>query len=924
MNILYSIFISPIELFIETAYTFLNTVVRYNPVFPVFGISVLVTLCCLPLYAKAESVQEKERTLQKKMKNRISSIKKHFKGDERYMILSMYYRENHYHPLMSLRNSLSFLIQIPFFIAAYHFLSQVDTLKGASFLFIHDLGSPDSSLSIGSISINVLPIFMTMINIISGYIYARDHDFREKLQLLIMALVFLVVLYNSPAALVLYWTFNNIFSLVKNIVYKAKYPKLILYIMILFALACSCIFVIFFRSQGKTGGFLFKTAAVVSAVIISAYPLYTRFYNYIGKKYFSGLKNRFSEIKTVFFLSVLCIWILCALIIPFNTISSDTAAFSFLGNNPSPFSLVVMPLFISFGLFVFWPGCIFLIFPQKAKVFLAFFFCFFLFVGICDTFVFGPNYGTLTESLTFTSDPSFKHSGLSLLLFCIVIILLGTVLSVLFKTGKIKVVSSLLSIVLTGGLLITVWKGIVIQKEFQNYSRIKSSNENVPSLHMEGATPAQNRPGYGETMEPIIKLSKTGRNVVVIMLDRAIGSYFPLICNEKPELNTFFSGFTYYPNTISFFRSTILGAPPIFGGYEYTPEGFHRRNEASMKNKNNEALLLLPTLFTENDYAVSVFDLPYVNYESEMDASFFLEKGIYAEALSRKYHNTFVAELGDNAPITTRNYDLLLKRNFVFFSIFTVIPPPLRKILYKNGSYWASIGVEREDVIGGHVISDYAALHYLPKLTSFDEQKNTLTLMVNNITHDPGFLQYPDYTVVSQITDFGPNQFNGSGTSHKHYHVNAAAYLLLANWFNALRLNGVYDNTKIIIVSDHDELLVKPLFSDELNRINTFYNPILLVKDFNASGDIKTDMTFMTTADVPSIAADSIISNPYNPFTGKPLVQEKSGGVNIYLGGSAYTRDYPGWEALEKTSQFYHVKDNIFDEKNWTKITKQY
>jgi len=42
------------------------------------------------------------------------------------------------------------------------------------------------------------------------------------------------------------------------------------------------------------------------------------------------------------------------------------------------------------------------------------------------------------------------------------------------------------------------------------------------------------------------------------------------------------------------------------------------------------------------------------------------------------------------------------------------------------------------------------------------------------------------------------------------------------------------------------------------------------------------------------------------------------------LGGSAYTRDFPGWEALEKTSSFYHVKDNIFDISNWNKVTKRF
>jgi hypothetical protein len=343
-----------------------------------------------------------------------------------------------------------------------------------------------------------------------------------------------------------------------------------------------------------------------------------------------------------------------------------------------------------------------------------------------------------------------------------------------------------------------------------------------------------------------------------------------------------------------------------------------------MADKHDEALLLMPLLLKDVNYDVSVFDLPYVNYQEPMNTSFFNQYGIYADTLPYKTYNRYIHEFPEKIPENPINYDTYLKRNFVFFSITTITPPLLRKTIYKNGNYWAAVQAGSNDVVSGSIISDYAALHYLPELCSYDNTNGTLTLMVNDLTHAPSFLQYPDYTIVPRINDFGPNKFNGNITSQQHYHVNAASYLLLAKWFDELRANGVYDNTRIIIVSDHDELLEKPLFSDAVNNVNTFYNPILLVKDFGAQGELKTNMSFMTTADVPIIALNGIIPNPQNPFTGKVLESEKDNGVNIYLGGSAYTRDYSGWEALDKTSTFYHVKDNIFDIKNWTKITKHF
>jgi YidC/Oxa1 family membrane protein insertase len=820
-DFLYYIIISPIEYLLESAYTFLSIVVRYNPVFPVFGISVLVSLCCLPLYAKAESIQAEERFVQKRMKKKIASIKKHFKGDEQYMILSMYYRENHYHPLMALRSSLSLLVQIPFFIAAYHFLSHLESLKGAFFWLIRDLGSPDGLVSLGGIRVNILPIIMTLINIVSGYIYAKDYELKEKLQLFIMALIFLVLLYNSPAALVLYWTFNNIFSLAKNCIYKNKKPGLILYIIILLGLASSCIFVFFFRSQGRSGSFLFKASALGISLFIAAVPLYIKAFNYLGKRFFSPLKEKSGEITALFYLSSLCLWLLCSFIIPFNVISSDTPAFSFLGNNPNPFSLVLPSIFTGLGFFVFWPGYIFMIFSKKIKIILSFLFFLCFLTAICNSFGFLGNPGTISETLRFHSESALRYTPAFIFVNFLVTAFITLTLIYLFKEGKIKILSTLTVILLIGGLLISIWKGAVIQKEFLTYRSIKDQNDSINITKPDGNT-GNYQSDTPENSRPIFNLTRTGKNVVVIMLDRAVGSYLPLIFKEKPELDAAFSGFVYYPNMVSFFRSTILGAPPIFGGYEYIPEALHERKELSMAEKNDEALLVLPTLFMKNGYEASVYDLPNVNYQSEMSASFFLEKGINAETIGNKYYQRYIDELKDNAPANIGNNGADLKRNFLFFSLLTVTPPVLRKIIYKDGSYWASMGTGGEGVVtSSGTVADYASLYYMSELTSFGEQDGSLILLVNNLTHSPSFLQYPDYTIAAQITDLGPNQFNNNSNSHQHYHVNAAAYLLLARWFEFLRENGVYDNTRIIIVSDHDEYLVKPLFSDELRHCVT-------------------------------------------------------------------------------------------------------
>ncbi|MDR2210643.1 MAG: membrane protein insertase YidC [Spirochaetaceae bacterium] len=907
LDLLYHIIIGPIELILEILFGLFILVIRNNHGAAILGISVIVSFFCLPLYIKAESLQEKERAVQKKLAGKTAAIKRCFKGDERYMILAMYYRENHYHPIMALRSSLSLLIQIPFFIAAYHFLSHLAVLKGEPFLFIRDLGSPDALIKTGALTINLLPVLMTAINIVSGIIYTRGFPLKEKVQLYAMALVFLVLLYNSPAALVIYWTSNNVFSLLKNVVYKFKHPLRILYGAVLGIMVLFCIYVGFFRLTGRSHRLLFPALAVFCTVFAGLIPLYIRIFNRIGKRFFPALRDKSGDMNILSILSSIAAGILCGVFIPFNVAASDPAEFSFLAANPSPFSVLLPSLFISLGIFTFWPLYVYSIAHKKVRALLSVFMVLIVLGGTINVFVFGGSYGMLSRELRFAG-ADFTGPAAFLALNTAALLAVTALVLFLFHAGKLRILSLCCIVVLTAVSGLSLLKALEIHRGFTAHSKTVKSNTELT--------------GTREELEPAISLSRTGKNVFIIMLDKASGAYFPEILKERKELKSSFSGFVYYPNTLSFFRATILGAPPLFGGYEYTPEKLQDRRTESMVTKHNESYMVLPTLFKQLGYSVSVFDLPYFNYQNSMDINYFTSQGMKADNLDGKYNGVFIKELGNDAPRDQVKIDALLRHNFTMFGIFSIAPAALRKLIYDNGSYWASVKNSRLDVVTGSALRSYAVLHYLPRLTGYTEGGNTFTMMTANMAHDPSFLQYPDYTVNGEISDFGPDRFNGNILSFQYYHVNAASYILLEKWFDTLKEQGVYDNTRIIIVSDHAEVLTVP--GGSLDRKYTSYNPILLFKDFNAQGDLRTDMAFMTNADTPSLAAAGLVEDPRNPFTGNPFTPEKAAGVNVFLGGSTQPQDFPGNDALDRVSSFYHVKDTIFDEKNWNKITKNY
>src|SRR6056297_2059735 len=171
-------------------------------------LSFAISLLLLPIFILIERSKKKDDALKRRMQPLLAEIKRCYKGQERYYYIRTLHRQHGYNSFKSLVPVLSLLLQIPFFIAAYQFLEHFEPLAGQSFLFINDLSEPDGLLG----SINLLPIIMTVVNLVTAYFYTRNGDKAERKQMLVVAGIFLALLYNFPSGLVLYWTMNNVFS----------------------------------------------------------------------------------------------------------------------------------------------------------------------------------------------------------------------------------------------------------------------------------------------------------------------------------------------------------------------------------------------------------------------------------------------------------------------------------------------------------------------------------------------------------------------------------------------------------------------------------------------------------------------------------------------------------------------------------------
>jgi YidC/Oxa1 family membrane protein insertase len=867
----------------------------HSPTLSIFGISFAVSILTLPLYFMADKHQRLEREIQKRMKPETDNIKAVFFGNERFMRLAAFYRQNDYNPLYSLRSGFSLLIQIPFFIAAYHFLSTLEIIKGVSFGPIKDLAMPDSLLSKDNFSINILPIVMTAINCVSTLIYAKGFSSKEKIQLYGMAAIFLLLLYNSPSGLVLYWTGNNIFSLVKNIIGKTRQPKQItLAIVAVFSL----LFVIYLLFSTP----IWAKKHIALFVLIALVALFSSLLLVLSRKnikIFSLKQNQNYEHYTVIFiLSQAVLFLLGGLLIPSSIIASSVQEFSFIENFKTPFPFMATTILQSIGIFLLWPLSIYFMLSKNTQRTMAYISAALSCAAMVNAFLFSGQYGSLTILFTFSENivPDLSSVVLNLLILAATVTLV-----ICFVSRFRRIFTSAMMIAFSALILTSAINVIKIYTEFNSY-QLQMSSDNIL------------------TDKPVYQFTRDGKNVLIMMIDRAISGYIPYIFEEKPELLDSYDGFTWYKNTVSFGPSTNYGVPGIFGGYEYTPLEMQARNDTPLVEKHNEALLLLPHIFLDNGFDVTVTDPPLANYKRTPDLDIFSGyPQIHAENVMEKYSNKWLSGREDEIKLV--NLTGFIELIFIRFSLFKLTPLALRNYVYEDGK-WLSIGANKYLYFSKKTLENYAALDVLPDITKINDNNiNTYNVLANELTHDPWFLQAPDYIPAGKVTNRG----NGPFANNRDYHVNIAALLLIGKWLDFLKENGAYDNTRIIIVSDHG-INHYTKFPGNITLPNgnclEFYAAFLLTKDFNDHGVLSVNETFMTNADVPLMALKDIVENPVNPWTGKILSSDKDDGITLTTSPIFDIYRHHKYTFAIKPDEWMHIHTNIYEPDNWSLVRK--
>ena len=867
--------------------------------------SLVVNILLLPLYHLAETWQDDERIVQQRMAKYLPHIRKTFKGRERFMLIRTVYRQHDYHPLMALRTSFGFLIQVPFFFAAYHFLSSYAPLAGASFCFLHDLSKPDAIMSLAGFDINVLPIVMTLVNAVSGLVYTNRLSTRDKVQSYVLAALFLVFLYTAASGLVFYWTCNNVFSLVKNMVYERlgtfshgrkvegqtwqkrwaenceragcvltafwTTRRLCLLFGAAFALLCVRFWLTplpvntFAPVVNALAVFLLALCLVALLAVLLGHCLAKRL-SWLAFVFLCGFccwalaANHPPYLRTC----LLCLFFVCAITqdgVIFRRINAlaeqydekelkaaaakalASAALTVFAVSPamliaqdgtlySPLCLALLTIAACASFAV--PLWIFSSSQKNLRLILAVVFTAACFIAVGYTCFLKRDYGVL-DSFILTKAEVLNdgwQTGVDLAV-CLVLTTLAAVL-VLWK-------KKLLSYVLSGILLVGIAAGA-----HSWFCVVQAVGKTDDSLALAAA----------ERKQPV-QLSRTSPNVLIIMLDMFTGDHLRLMREEHPELMASYDGFTWYPDTISEGYATVMSLPSMIAGRAAAPGRFAKDDGVSLEKKIDRELTGFFDWLKGRGYTARIAeseDIAFVGTRPYVDAYL--------------YMRTMLSE-ADSGGRGERNAAAEEKSWFskavlaASFGIFKASPWSMRRHIYQNGRWL--IG-ETKFAGSERTRNHYVCLKALPQFTAIDDGPSRYTFFHNLLPHGPWYISgttleptdedsYPETKDMTEMR---------SGCIPEHYFAEQASIKIVGQYLDFLKQEGVYDNTLVVVCSDHgchDSQALCAVMGDEYpGRPDS----LLLVKPADAHGVLRIDRSPVSNSDIHSIVEASIEHKPFS------------------------------------------------------------
>ena len=377
---------------------------------------------------------------------------------------------------------------------------------------------------------------------------------------------------------------------------------------------------------------------------------------------------------------------------------------------------------------------------------------------------------------------------------------------------------------------------------------------------------------YTSTTEGIRTYSKD-KNFVIFVLDSVDGDTFEQLVKENPDYQGSLQDFTYYSNTLSAYPYTYYAVPQLLTGQWYEGgEDFERfRSRAVLESPLFQSL-------EEQNYKMGIY---------------FAENLVDKNALPERFFN-----MRWEAP------DIVSHPAF-----WRVI---LRMSCVKNAPYdFKRLGYCLPDKLNG--------------LKKGDPLSQNTWFSSNNV-------RFLNYCQATEITDtpqkmfkyihvdgahapyeYGPHLENVQETEQATYKNNVAASIyVIENYLNQLRQNGVYDNTAILIMSDHGT----GIHLDGSETLEGRQHSIFLAKGFGEQHDYAVNEAPLSYADLQTVyqrilngnSSDELIDYQAGDQRDRRFLEATDDGVLVEKIQKGAAGDF---DTIEATGNIYKIAKSI-------------
>ncbi len=178
----------------------------------ILALTTIIKLTLWPIQNRANRSMRQMAALSPKMQE----LKEKYKDDPTRMnqeVMKLYKQ----YGINPVGGCLPMMIQIPIFFGLYKMLSQAVELRNAKFLWVKDLSQPDTIAHLPLLGwpINIIPLCMAATQIWLMAMTPKTGDATQRRVMMFTPLIFLFICYNFAAALALYYTAQNLFSILQ-------------------------------------------------------------------------------------------------------------------------------------------------------------------------------------------------------------------------------------------------------------------------------------------------------------------------------------------------------------------------------------------------------------------------------------------------------------------------------------------------------------------------------------------------------------------------------------------------------------------------------------------------------------------------------------------------------------------------------------